>query len=305
MISLVDARASTSPRMLPMPDVIRAGVHSLRADLHSHSIYSDGTMQPGDVARRAAQQGVQLYALTDHDEVSGLAEAQAAAAESSLPFVPGVEVSVTWGTTTIHVIGLGVDGDDQTLRDRLAHVRSGRTRRAQEIDASLAAAGISGAFEGALRHAENPRMIGRTHFARFLVEQGVCRDVGQVFKRYLVEGKPGYVPHRWATLAEAVEMIDDAGGVAVIAHPARYRIDELALHALLQEFRAAGGTGLEVITSNHTPDDVRRFTKLALEFGFEASSGSDFHGPGESPNVELGRVPTLSPELTPVWHRFV
>jgi 3',5'-nucleoside bisphosphate phosphatase len=288
--------------MLPMPDVNPASVHSLRADLHSHSIYSDGTMQPGDVARRAAQQGVQLYALTDHDEVSGLAEAQAAAAESSLPFVPGVEVSVTWGTTTIHVIGLGVDGDDQTLRDRLAHVRSGRTRRAQEIDASLAAAGISGAFEGALRYAENPRMIGRTHFARFLVEQGVCRDVGQVFKRYLVEGKPGYVPHRWATLAEAVEMIDDAGGVAVIAHPARYRIDELALHALLQEFR---GTGLEVITSNHTPDDVRRFTKLALEFNFEASSGSDFHGPGESANVELGRVPTLSPELTPVWHRFV
>lgn len=262
-------------------------------------------MQPGDVARRAAQQGVQLYALTDHDEVSGLAEARAAAAESSLPFVPGVEVSVTWGATTIHVIGLGVDGEDQILRDRLAHVRSGRTRRAQEIGASLAAFGISGAFEGALRHAENPRMIGRTHFARFLVEQGVCRDVGQVFKRYLVEGKPGYVPHRWATLAEAVEMIDDAGGVAVIAHPARYRIDELALHALLQEFRAAGGTGLEVITSNHTPDDVRRFTKLALEFGFEASSGSDFHGPGESPNVELGRVPTLSPELTPVWHRFV
>ena len=288
-----------------MSDANRTGVHSLRADLHSHSIYSDGMMQPGDVARRAAEQGVELYALTDHDEVSGLAEAKAAAAERSLPFVPGVEVSVTWGATTIHVIGLGVDGEDQTLRDRLAHVRSGRTRRAQQIDASLATAGISGAFEGALRHAENPRMIGRTHFARFLVEQGLCRDVREVFKRYLVEGKPGYVPHRWATLAEAVEMIDDAGGVAVIAHPARYRIDELALHALLQEFRDAGGTALEVITSNHTPDDVRRFTKLALEFGFEASSGSDFHGPGESPNVELGRVAPLAPELTPVWHRFM
>ena len=148
-------------------------------------------------------------------------------------------------------------------------------------------------------------MIGRTHFARFLVEQAICRDVRDVFKRYLVEGKPGYVPHQWATLAEAVEMIGDAGGVAVIAHPARYRIDELALHALLEEFRGAGGIGLEVITSNHTPDDVRRFTRLALQFGFEASSGSDFHGPGESPNVELGRVPTLSSELTPVWHRFV
>ena len=148
-------------------------------------------------------------------------------------------------------------------------------------------------------------MIGRTHFARFLVEQGVCRDVREVFKRYLVEGKPGYVPHRWATLAEAVDMIGAAGGVAVVAHPARYRFDELALHTMLEEFRDAGGKALEVVTSNHTPEDVRRFTKLALEFGFEASSGSDFHGPGESANVELGRVAPLAPELTPVWHRFV
>ena len=262
-------------------------------------------MAPGDVVRRAADQGVELYALTDHDEVSGLAEANAAAAERSLAFVPGVEVSVTWGTTTVHVIGLGVDMEDATLRDRLAHVRSGRTRRAQEIDAGLMAAGIDGALEGALRHAENPRMIGRTHFARFLVEKGVCRDVREVFKRYLVEGKPGYVPHRWATLAEAVDMIGAAGGVAVVAHPARYRFDELALHTMLEEFRDVGGKALEVVTSNHTPDDVRRFTKLALEFGFEASSGSDFHGPGESANVELGRVAPLAPELTPVWHRFV
>ena len=288
-----------------MPDHTHAGAHSLRADLHSHSFHSDGTMAPGDVVRRAADQGVELYALTDHDEVAGLAEATAAAAERSLAFVPGVEVSVTWGTTTLHIVGLGVDGEDATLRTRLAHVRSGRTRRAQDIDASLAAAGIDGALKGALRHAENPMMIGRTHFARFLVERGVCRDVREVFKRYLIEGKPGYVPHRWATLAEAVEMINDAGGVAVIAHPARYRFDELALHALLEEFRAAGGTAVEVVTSNHTPDDVRRFTKLALEFGFEASSGSDFHGPGESANVELGRVAPLAPELTPVWHRFI
>ncbi|HVG04562.1 MAG TPA: PHP domain-containing protein [Burkholderiaceae bacterium] len=287
-----------------MPDLTR-DLHALCADLHSHSFHSDGTMAPGDVVRRASDQGVGLYALTDHDEISGLAEARAAAAERSLAFVPGVEVSVTWGQTTLHILGLGVDGDDATLRQRLADVRSGRTRRAKDIDASLAAAGISGTFEGALRHAENPMMIARTHFARFLVEQGVCRDVREVFKRYLVEGKPGYVPHRWATLAEAVDMIDAAGGVAVVAHPARYRFDELALHALLEEFRDAGGTALEVVTSNHTADDVRRFTKLALEFGFEASSGSDFHGPGESPNVELGRVQALAPELTPVWHRFI
>lgn len=288
-----------------MLDVNGGNAHALRADLHSHSFYSDGTMSPGDVARRAAEHGVELYALTDHDEVSGLAEASAAASACALAFVPGVEVSVTWGTTTLHIVGLGVDGDDPALRDGLAHVRSGRTRRAREIGESLAAAGIDGAFEGALRRAGNPQMIGRTHFARFLVEQGICRDVREVFKRYLVEGKPGYVPHRWATLAEAVNMIGAAGGVAVVAHPARYRFDALALHALLEEFRNVGGTALEVVTSNHTPDDVRRFTQLALEFGFEASSGSDFHGPGESANVELGRVATLSPELRPVWHRFI
>ena len=280
-------------------------VHAVRADLHSHSFHSDGTMAPGDVVRRAADQGVELYALTDHDEVAGLAEATAAAAERSLAFVPGVEVSVTWGNTTVHIVGLGINRESASLRDRLAYVRSGRMRRAQEIDAGLSAVGIDGALEGALHHAENPRMIGRTHFARFLVEQGVCRDVREVFKRYMVDGKPGYVPHRWASLTEAVDMIAGAGGVAVIAHPARYRFDDLALHTMLEEFRDAGGEALEVVTSNHTPDDVRRFTKLALEFGFEASSGSDFHGPGESANVELGRVASLAPELTPVWHRFL
>lgn len=284
---------------------VNGSVHAIRADLHSHSIFSDGTMPPGDLARRAAAQGVELYALTDHDEISGLPEAQAAAAACSMAFVPGVEVSVTWGGTTLHIVGLNVNADAAALRDGLAYVRSGRTRRAQEIADSLAAAGIDGTFEGALRHAGNPQMIGRTHFARFLVEQGVCRDVREVFKRYLVEGKPGYVPHRWASLAQAVAMIDASGGVAVLAHPARYRLDALALHTLLEEFRGAGGTALEVVTSNHTAEDVRRYTQLALDFGFEASSGSDFHGPGESAHVELGRVPALSPELTPVWHRFV
>lgn len=262
-------------------------------------------MQPGDLARRASAHGVELYALTDHDEVSGVAEAKAAAAECGLRFVEGVEISVTWGQKTIHVVGLGVDASDAALRDRLAGVRSGRTRRAQAIAESLATAGIEGAFEGAQRFAENPQMIARTHFARYLVEQGICSDTREVFKRYLIEGKPGYVPHRWATIGQAVDMISAAGGVAVIAHPARYRLDELALHALLEDFRSAGGIALEVVTSNHTADDVRRFTQLALDFGFEASSGSDFHGPDETPNVELGRVEPLAPQLTPVWHRFV
>jgi predicted metal-dependent phosphoesterase TrpH len=287
-----------------MPSEPRVSLHDLRADLHAHSIVSDGTLAPSEVVERAAEHGVELFALTDHDEVGGLESAVAAAQRLGLPFVPGVEVSVTWGGTTVHIVGLGVDHRDSRLHERLAAVRAGRIRRAEEMGEQLARAGIDGAFEGALAYAGNPQMISRTHFARYLVDTGHCRDVRDVFTRYLVEGKPGYVPHAWATLADAVATIRDAGGVAVVAHPARYRITELALHALLGEFHDLGGTAIEVVTSNHTERDVRRFADLAREFGFEASGGSDFHGPGEAENVELGRVARLPADLTPVWHRF-
>jgi len=275
------------------------------ADLHSHSNVSDGILPPAELVARAHEQGVELFALTDHDEVAGLPEAAAAAQRLALPFVRGVEVSVTWGDTTIHVVGLGIEDPDGTLEARLGAVRSGRVRRAQEMGEQLARAGIDGAYEGALVYAGNPQMISRTHFARYLVETGHCRDVRDVFTRYLVEGKPGFIPHEWARLDVAVDMIRDAGGVAVIAHPGRYKLSELGMHALLGEFRDLGGTGIEVVTSNHSEREVRRFADLAREFGFEASGGSDFHGPGESENVELGRVARLPSDLTPVWHRFV
>ena len=284
---------------------MRADPRDVRADLHAHSSVSDGTLPPEDVVVRAAEHGVELFALTDHDEVAGLDTAVATAHRIGLAFVAGVEVSVTWGGTTVHVVGLGIDHRDARLAERLAAVRSGRIQRAQEMGEQLARAGIDGAYEGALVYAGNPQMISRTHFARYLVDTGHCRDVRDVFTRYLVEGKPGYVPHAWATLAEAVETIHEAGGVAVVAHPGRYRFSELALHELLHEFRDLGGTGLEVATSNHSEREMRRFAAVAREFGFEASGGSDFHGPGEAENVELGRVARLPPDLTPVWHRFV
>lgn len=288
-----------------MPARTDADPRDVRADLHSHSNISDGTLAPEALVARAHAQDVELFALTDHDEVAGLDVATATAQRLGLAFVPGVEISVTWGGTTIHVIGLGIDHRGSDLAARLSAVRSGRIRRAQEMGDQLARAGVEGAYEGALVYAGNPQMIGRTHFARYLVETGHCRDVREVFTRYLVEGKPGYVPHAWAALDEAVDMIGDAGGVAVVAHPGRYRISELALHTLLGEFRNLGGVGLEVATSNHTEREMRRFAGLAREFGFEASGGSDFHGPGESENVELGRVARLPPDLTPVWHRFL
>jgi 3',5'-nucleoside bisphosphate phosphatase len=286
-----------------MPDT-DSNRHRLLADLHSHSIYSDGTLTPRELVERACSFGVELFALTDHDEVSGVAEARAAAAESGLAFVPGVEISVTWAGKTIHVVGLGVDDSDAGLRAGLEQIRSGRTLRALQMADQLAAAGIGQAFDGAMAYVTNPTMISRTHFARFLVDQGICRDVKEVFKRFLIEGKPGYVPHRWATLADAVALIGGAGGVAVLAHPGRYRLHDLALDQLLREFRLAGGTAIEVVTSNHSPEQTRIYGQLALEHGFEASRGSDFHGPGESDNVELGRVMPLPAALVPVWHRY-
>lgn len=288
-----------------MPAHAGADPRDVRADLHSHSNVSDGVLPPADVVARAHEQGVELYALTDHDEVGGLEQAASAAQRLGLAFVPGVEVSVTWGSTTLHIVGLGVEYRDGRLEARLGAVRSGRISRAQEMAEQLGRVGIEGAFDGALVYAGNPQMISRTHFARYLVETGHCRDVKDVFSRYLVEGKPGFVPHAWATLGEAIDMIRDAGGVAIVAHPGRYRLNDLALHALLEEFRELGGTAIEVSTSNHTEREMRRFAELAREFGFEASGGSDFHGPGESESVELGRVARLPSDLVPVWHRFV
>lgn len=276
----------------------------LNADLHSHSTVSDGTLSPRELVLRAAAQGVELFALTDHDEVGGLAEAAACADEIGLAFVPGVEVSVTWAGRTVHVVGLGIDPANCALRDGLAAVRSGRTARARQMAEQLAAVGIGGALDGALKYVGNPELISRTHFARFLVECGICRDTREVFGRFLVEGKPGYAPHRWAQLAQAVRWIVEAGGVAVIAHPGRYRFTDNELWALAGEFRDLGGTGLEVVTSNHGAAETQRFAEMAREFGFAASRGSDFHGPGES-QVELGRVGALPQRLAPVWERFV
>ena len=274
---------------------------ALNADLHSHSTVSDGTLSPRELVLRAAQQGVELFALTDHDELGGLAEAAACAEQVGLAFVPGVEISVTWAGRTVHVVGLGIDPDDAALREGLATVRSGRTERARQMAAALAAVGIGGAFDGALKYVGNPELISRTHFARFLVESGVCPDTHSVFRRYLTNGHPGYVPHQWARLADAVRWISGAGGVAVIAHPGRYsRFSATVEYALFTEFLGHGGRGVEVMTGSHGEAERLRYADTALEFGLFASRGSDFHSPEES-RTDLGALPHLPGRLTPVW----
>lgn len=275
-------------------------MHLLNADLHSHSTASDGTLAPEAVAERAAQGGVQLWALTDHDEVGGQQRAREAALDLGMAWVGGVEVSVSFAGETVHVVGLGIDPANQPLRAGLAATRAGRRERARQMAAGLAQAGIEGAFEGALRHVGNPDLVSRTHFARFLVERGICAHTHEVFKRYLTEGKPGYVPHQWAGLGEAVAWIRGAGGVAVIAHPGRYKFTATEEYALFTEFIAHGGAGVEVITGSHSGAEQLRFTETAVEFDLLASRGSDFHSPEES-RTALGALPDLPGRLKPVW----
>jgi predicted metal-dependent phosphoesterase TrpH len=282
----------------PVRAMIAAAMENV--DLHCHSRASDGLLAPAEIVLRAQAHGVTTLALTDHDDTSGLQEATDAAYEAHMRFVQGVEISVTWNDTTIHVVGLGIDPEDPALEQGLKWVRGGRTRRAALIAASLADAGIPGSLEGAMAYVQNPDLISRTHFARFLVERGYASGVGSVFKNYMVHGKPGFVPHMWAALGDAIRWIRGAGGIAVLAHPARYRFTHNELHRFLAEFSDHGGLGIEVMTPNHTREECAAYAALAREFGMLASRGSDFHGPGES-RIELGAIAQLPDGLRPVW----
>ncbi|QKO22606.1 3',5'-nucleoside bisphosphate phosphatase [Rhodoferax sp. BAB1] len=272
----------------------------LNADLHCHSVVSDGTLTPEELAARAHANGVELWALTDHDEIGGQQRAMAAARSHGLPYLTGTEISITFAGQTVHIVGLGFDAEDPRMQAGLRQTRGGRGERAREMAASLAAVGIQGAYEGALKYAGNPELISRTHFARYLVEAGVCRETNEVFRKYLTEGKPGFVPHRWATLRDAVSWISDAGGLAVIAHPARYNFSPTEEYALFSEFKAHGGRGVEVVTGSHSAAEYVQYADMAREFGLAASRGSDFHSPDES-HTDLGALPLLPGQLTPVW----
>lgn len=271
----------------------------MNVDLHCHSTSSDGALPPAEVVRRAAAKGVELLALTDHDQLGGLEEAREAAHEAGIGFVDGVEISVSWRSMTVHVVGLGIDARHPGLNEGLDRVRSGRIGRAREMGRRLEQAGIAGSFEGAMALADNPVMVSRTHFARYLAQCGRVVSTKEAFRHYLVPGKPGYVSHRWAQLADALRWIVGAGGRAVLAHPGRYRLSAGATADLLGEFRAAGGGAIEVVTGSHTPDQYALFGALALQYGLAASRGSDFHGPEEG--AELGGLPELDRRLRPVW----
>lgn len=279
-------------------------MNALNADLHCHSTASDGTLAPAAVVRRAHANGVDLLALTDHDELLGLPEAMATAAELGLRFVPGVEVSVSWLDQTLHIVGLGFDPSNVALIEGLGKVRGGRDGRAVLIAAELDRIGIRGSLEGALSYAGNPALVSRAHFARYLVEIGISKNVHDVFLHYLARGKPGYVEHVWATLEDALGWIKGAGGLAVIAHPGRYRLSHAEMDILFDKFRDLGGDAVEVSCGAHDGGQVLAFARLARKFGLMASRASDFHGPEDSP-IDLGRAPPLPQDLTPVWSKLI
>lgn len=277
-------------------------------DLHCHSTVSDGLLPPTELVARAAGRGVKFMALTDHDDTGGLQEAAQAAALHQMQFINGVEISVSWRSHTLHIVGLNIDPGDTGLQTGLQSIREGRGARAKLMADSLARSGIAGSLEGAYHYAANPGIIGRTHFARFLVENGHAKDVRSVFKNFLIKGKPGYVPHQWAVLSDAIKWIVGSGGVAVLAHPGRYTsgrkpMGRKTLRELLTEFVELGGRGIEVVTGSHTPEQYAEFARYATEFGLLSSCGSDFHGPGESYR-DMGRLPDFPLECRPIWQAW-
>jgi predicted metal-dependent phosphoesterase TrpH len=271
-------------------------------DLHSHSTASDGTLEPGELVRQAAQAGVSVLALTDHDTVDGVQEAATEALSAGIKLVPGVEISATWNKHLLHIVGLGVDAECKTLQHGLHLLQQVRRSRAEEIGRKLEKQGIEGAYAGA-RALATGRVIGRGHFARFLVEQGHVANMRKVFRSYLGQGKPAFVASEWTTLEQAISWIKAAGGQAVVAHPARYSFTLTKLKRLLQEFVELGGEGLEVVSGSHIREENATMARLAREFGLLASVGSDYHGP-ETPWINLGRLASLPEGLKPVWHNW-
>jgi predicted metal-dependent phosphoesterase TrpH len=269
-------------------------------DLHSHSTASDGFYSPTDLVQRAATAGVKVLSLTDHDTTAGLPEADIAAQGAGIRLVPGVEISVTWEKKTLHVVGLNIDIQHASLQAGLSQLEQVRADRAMEMGDRLEKAGIPGIFEEA-QAMVGEGMITRTHFAHCLARRGLAADVRDVFGRYLTAGKPGYVSTRWADIADAIQWIRDAGGVAVLAHPHRYKLTGSWLRRLLGEFKDMGGEGLEVLSGTASPGEVQSSAALATRFGLLASCGSDFHGPDDG-WPKLGRLPALPAGLEPVWN---
>lgn len=271
-------------------------------DLHSHSTASDGTLKPAELIKRAVEKGVDVLALTDHDTTAGYEEAARASSDLPIRLIAGVEISVTWEKQTLHILGLAIDRHNEKLQQGLAGLREFRVWRAQEIARRLEKHQFENALEGAKQFATGD-LISRTHFAHYIVACNKAKNVADVFKKYLVNNKPGHVAGQWTTLETAIDWIKAAGGYAVIAHPARYRMSATKLRRLFETFKGLGGVGIEVVSGSHRPNECYQMANYAHKYELMASMGSDFHGP-ENPWIELGRISPLPKKCQPVWQLF-
>lgn len=275
----------------------------MQIDLHTHSTASDGRLAPSELVVRAAEAGVEVLALTDHDGTDGLDEARKSAQEVGIRFINGIELSVTWDKRTVHIVGLNFDPEHAPLQAGIQKLQDFREARAIEMASKLEKSGIAGAYEGAKRFSGG-KMLGRMHFANFLVDAGYSKNVRNVFKHYLVNNKPGHVTGDWATLNDAVSWITGAGGVAVIAHPARYKLTRTKLRKLIKDFISAGGQAMEVVSGSHNVNEMKTMACHADDFDLYASAGSDFHDP-DFPWIKLGRLVELPQKCKPVWDLFL
>ncbi len=271
-------------------------------DLHCHSTASDGALPPEEVVNRAADRGVTHLALTDHDTVAGMAAAETSAAARGIALIAGTELSCVWHSKTIHIVGLDFDPADSGFKSALERQNANRWARARAIADKLDRIGVEDLLDKATR-CSNGDVPGRPHFARVLVDEGVVTNLAQAFKRHLGQGKPGDVKAFWPELEEVVQWIVDAGGIAVLAHPKKYRLTATKLRSLVADFQRAGGKAMEVSTSGQSSGDLGFLAELCRREKLLASQGSDFHFPG-APWCELGRITKMPDGIEPVWHHF-
>ncbi|HSC67616.1 MAG TPA: PHP domain-containing protein [Cellvibrio sp.] len=269
-------------------------------DLHCHTHFSDGTLSPESLVARAKEHGVSVLAITDHDTIAGVRIAQKAALEAGITLINGIEFSSQWGKGGVHIVGLGVDLNSAALLAAVKFQDQARNTRALAIADRLSKVGFPDALTGAQSIAGNAT-VGRPHFAQYLMSIGAVKNINAAFKKYLGAGKPADVKYQWPPMDQVITWIHSAGGVAVLAHPAKYELTRAKMCALIDSFCAAGGDALEVISGLQQASLTEDLLRIANARSLYASCGSDFHFPGQSWQ-ELGSFGTLPAHAKPVWH---
>jgi predicted metal-dependent phosphoesterase TrpH len=274
----------------------------MKYDLHTHTTESDGKYTPDELITQADIAGIDVLAITDHDTTTGLAKAYQATLNKNISLIPGVELSVCWGNRSFHIVGLKINPENNLLGDNLAEHKQQRELRAIKIGEQLDKCGIPYAYDGAKQLASD-EAITRNHFARFLVNHGYAKNINDVFKRYMVKNKPGYVKTHWINMEDGINLINQSGGTAVLAHPLRYNLTGTWIRKLLTTFKQAGGLSIEIVTGNSTPNEVRIAADYARHFKLSGSVGSDFHG-HENNGIHLGSLNKLPRDIAPVWESW-